>query len=259
MSTPDKMVNFRRREFRGSRLRCLLLTHQQGSKVAEFLNDLVVPDATVDVNDVWTPRGFCEAEEAKLGKSTAFLSEGDRAAITDWWLAQPGGANTPNWDLVSTCRVAGKPGLILIEAKAHEGELGDDRCGATNKANAQRIKEALEEANQRWNALFPGFNLSADTHYQLSNRFAFAWKVAQMGTPVMLVFLGFLDAHEMQPSYRLLRSPEQWRACVLTRSAGTVPAEAWDRTFDVHGTPLTVLIRSARIEIVATAAGGESR
>ena len=253
------MKNLRRREFRGSRLRCLLLTHQQEAAVADFLNALVGPHATVEASGIWMPRGFCEAEEAKLGESLPFLSGRDRAAITDWWLARPGRANTPNWDLVSQCRVGEKPGLILIEAKAHEGELGDDRCGATNKANAQRIKEALVEANERLNALLPGFNLSADTHYQLSNRFAFAWKVAQMGTPVVLIFLGFLDAHEMELPYRLLRSLEQWRECVLSKSKETVPAGAWDRTFDVQGTLLTVLIRSARIEIVAAAADGEIR
>ena len=201
------------------------------------------------------PQGFCGAEEAKLGESPTFLSESDRAAITDWWLARPGKANTPNWDLVSECRVGEKPGLILIEAKAHEGELGGDCCGATNKANAHRIKEALAEANRGWNALLPGFNLSADAHYQLSNRFAFAWKVAQMGTPVVLIFLGFLDAHEMKLPYRLLRSPEQWRECVLSKSKETVPAKVWDRTFDVHGTSLTVLIRSARVVIVAGVPG----
>jgi hypothetical protein len=35
-------------------------------------------------------------------------------------------ANTPNWDLVSGCQIGNRQGLILVEAKAHEGELADD-------------------------------------------------------------------------------------------------------------------------------------
>jgi hypothetical protein len=255
MRQAERIIAFREREFRGSRSRCLLLTHREQPEVAKFLSDLAAPHALVEVNDGWAPRGLRGPDEAKLGESPEFLSESDRVALTEWWLAKRGRANTPNWDVVSRCRIDGKLGLILIEAKAHEGELGKDRCEATNESNLDRIKSALAEANAEWNALHPGFSLSADSNYQLSNRFAFAWKVAQMGTPVVLIYLGFLNAHEMKPPYRVFRTPEHWRDCVLSGSAGTVPAAAWDRTFDVNGTSLTVLIRSAQVEIMATAHG----
>ncbi len=106
----------------------------------------------------------------------------------------------------------------------------------------------------------PGFALSATSRYQLSNRFAFAWKLAKMGKPVVLVYLGFLNAHEMGDGTRvLLRDQVQWCRCVLARSEGTIPRGAWDRTFDVDGTPLTVLIRSAAVEIEArSASDGET-
>jgi len=100
--------------------------------------------------------------------------------------------------------------------------------------------------------MMPGFNLMANSHYQLSNRFAFAWKLATMKIPVILVYLGFLDADEM--SGRKLRDHAQWRKCVVDRSKGVIPAEAWDRTFDIDGTPLTVLIRSAKVRIEASLA-----
>src|SRR6266849_4594390 len=38
-----------------------------------------------------------------------------------WFISE---APTPNWDLVVACDFVGKPGLALIEAKAHEGGLG---------------------------------------------------------------------------------------------------------------------------------------
>jgi hypothetical protein len=70
--------------------------------------------------------------------------------------------------------------------------------------NSGQIENALIEATVAWNALGSGFALSANSHYQLSNRFAFAWKVAKMGTPVVLLYLGFLDAQEMVEGSRTL-------------------------------------------------------
>ena len=259
MTRAERTITFRERDFKGSRLRCLLLTSEAPTKVAAFLDSLVAPHALVTTEDHWAPRGFIEADEAKLGETPGFLPEADRAVLTRWWLAQPGRANTPNWDLVSTCRINGRPGLILVEAKAHEGELSDDVCGATHPENRQQIDNALAEAEVAWNTLASGATLSANSHYQLSNRFAFAWKVAKMGVPVVLLYLGFIDAHEMEEDGRtLLRDHAQWRRCFLARSNGTIPEDAWDRTFDVDGTPLTTLIGSAIVSIDPRSAGNRA-
>jgi hypothetical protein len=217
--------------------------------VAEFLSALVSPRGEIKAGMKWAPRGFLEPDEAKLGETAGFLSDEDRLTLTQWWLAKPGRANTPNWDLVSECLIGNRSGLILVEAKAHEGELNHDSCGAV-KENEVSIKAALAQATVAWNQLLPGFALSADSHYQLSNRFAFAWKVAELGTPVVLVYLGFLNAHEMN-GCRLLVSDGQWRSCVMKKSAGLVPEDVWEKTFDVNGTPLTILIRSALVGITA--------
>lgn len=252
MTPTERSIKFREREFKGSRLRCLLLTTDKAGSVADFLNLLVAPHATVTAQDHWAPRGLREPGEARLGETSGFLNEADRDNLTRWWLAEPARANTPNWDLVSTCRINDRSGLILVEAKAHEGEFADDRCGATNASNLKQIESALSEATMAWNGLTPGFALSAASHYQLSNRFAFAWKLADMRVPVVLVYLGFLQALEMQHDNRiLLSSAAQWRDRVLAESAGTVPSAAWGQTFDVKGTPLTVLIRSAVVGIDA--------
>ena len=263
MTRAERTITFREREFKGSRYRCLLLTSDTPAKVSTFLTSLVAPHATVTPKDHWAPRGFLNPDEAKLGETPGFLPEADREAVTRWWLAKPGRANTPNWDMVSTCQINNRQGLILIEAKAHEGEFADDRCGATNRQNFQQIENALGEATVAWNSLTTGFALSADSHYQLSNRFAFAWKLAKMRIPVVLVYLGFLDAYEMENRSRvLLRNDAQWRHCVMAGSKGTIPEAAWDRRFavaggdDVEGTPLTVPIRSAVVGIEARSTSG---
>ena len=210
-------VTFREREFKGSRLRCLLLTSQTHERAAEFISSLVAGHASVTPHDRWAPCGFIQPEEAKLGETPGFILNAEkREALTSWWLAIPGRANTPNWDIVSTCTVNNKPGLILVEAKAHEGEFAEDCCEASNPQNMAQIGQALAEASNAWNQLTPGFSFNANAHYQLSNRFAFAWKLAAMGIPVVLVYLGFLNAEEMGVRGRvLLANHEHWRNRVV--------------------------------------------
>src|SRR5207342_2320611 len=103
-----------------------------------------------------------------------------RVALTTWWLKVPQHANTPNWDLVSTCRMDGRRGLVLVEAKAHAGEMHNSGKPHGHPENDDAIAAAIAEANS---ALGPatGWNLSHETNYQLCNRVAWAWKVASLG------------------------------------------------------------------------------
>ncbi len=112
MTRVERTIEFREREFKGSRLRCLLLTTQEAAKIAEFFASLVTPHASVPPDAHWAPRGFIEPDEAKLGETPGFLTEADRDVLTRWWLAKSERANTPNWDLVSTCQTGGRSGLM---------------------------------------------------------------------------------------------------------------------------------------------------
>lgn len=253
MKQAEDSITFKRRDFKGSRLRCLMLTSLPERRFAETLSEIVAPHAGVAPHHLHAPRGFLHPDEAKLGETPGFLSDLQRNELTGWWLEETRNANTPNWDLVSQCCIGDQDGLILVEAKSHEGEFHtkSDMCGA-KEPNARKIREAIREATQDLDRLSPGFALSSDSHYQLSNRFAFAWTLAKMGIPSVLVYLGFLDAHEMKDGRRkLLESHDQWRNCVLRKSEGRIPKEAWDRTFDVDGVPVTILVRSAYVGIQA--------
>ena len=128
-----------------------------------------------------------------------------RTKLRDWWLAHPNGANTPNWDIALCCKIDGKHGLILVEAKSHDRELSEkgkaDREDATanSRENHKRIGEAIGEAQQdlaRLNCM-PGIAISHERAYQLANRIAFAWKLATMGIPTVLIYLGFIDDKEI--------------------------------------------------------------
>jgi hypothetical protein len=82
----------------------------------------------------------------------------------------------------------------LLEAKAHAGELSpNDCCCAANKDNRKRINQVIEEASKNFGNRW---SLTAAERYQLSNRFAWASKIAALGKPVILVYLGFLNAYE---------------------------------------------------------------
>jgi hypothetical protein len=114
-----------------------------------------------------------------------------------WWVI--GRGNRPTWDLLCHVLIGKKPGLLLVEAKAHEGELiwaGKPLAPTAKRAskeNHNRIAGCISEANSALNKLCQGFfNLGLDSHYQLANRVAYAWKLASLGLPVVLMYLGFV-------------------------------------------------------------------
>jgi hypothetical protein len=244
MPMPSRSVTLRERDLAGSRLRCLLLTHQPAEATVRVLTALAEPVATVRAEDFWMPRGPLAPAEAKLGDAAGLLSAVVRDALTRWWLAVPTRANTPNWDLASTCMVAGRPGLLLVEAKAHAAELSSAGKPAGNEANDRSIRAAIQQASAGLNGVLPGWSLTAESHYQLANRFAWAWKLASLGVPVVLVYLGCLHAEDMARRGEPFRSAEQWDAEVRRHAQGIVPAGAWGRALDIGGVPLYALIRA---------------
>ena len=165
------------REFRGSRLRCLMLSSLSEVHVARSLSELVWPHALVRPSDFWRPRGFLDPKEPELCDTNAFLVPDICDEVLNWWLAGRKSARTPVWDIAATCVVPGhdQRGVVLVEAKAHCEELseGGKALGAnTNMKNHVRIGDAIQEANIGLDSVLTGWNLARDSRYQLSNRFA---------------------------------------------------------------------------------------
>jgi hypothetical protein len=244
------LAAFPKRERRGSRARCILLTDGPREAVAESLARLAEPFATVDAEaDRWLPRGFGAPGEARLGESTPLLSADQQRILTGWWLAVAGRANTPNWDLAATCTMDGRRGLILVEAKAHYRELKAAGDGVRRLENVVRIQAAISEANDGLHQCGGQWHLSCDSHYQLANRFAWCWKLVSLGVPVVLVYLGFLQAAEMSDQGSLFDSHEDWEAAVRAHSRGVLPEGVWGNVHSVGGTALVPLIRSMRLDL----------
>lgn len=240
---------------RGSKPRCHLLTEGSPEIVAARLTALGAPFATVEPTDEWMPLGFEDPTEAELDKAERLLSAKHRRELAEWWLpADRCGARTPNFDIASTCTVSGYRGLLLVEAKAHDQELKKEAAGRQlpedaseeRKASHPTIGTAIAVARTGLAAATGlGWQISRDSHYQISNRFAWCWRLTELGIPVVLVYLGFLAANEMADKGRPLTDAKDWSDLVLAHGEGVVPAEVWGRSWTVNGVAFAPLIASA--------------
>ena len=223
------------------------------------------PDVVVSPNDRWLPYGKPlkrtdgewdkePANEAQIGnprKPNNLVQPEIHRALTDWWLAvRRGSMTTPCWDIASTCTIQGKSGLLLVEAKAYANELDSEGKSLKRKAsqgsreNHEQIGRAIVEASDGL-ALATGrsWGLSRDYHYQLSNRFAWSWKLASFGVPVVLLYLGFLNAQDMAGDGPLFRSEADWAHTLKEHSRGIVDETCWSGWLNVAGTPFIALIK----------------
>lgn len=149
-------------------------------------------------------RSPCQDDDYAEYYDKAFLDRLDVGELTmsldEFWPK-----SGPRWDGLART-TDGK--LILIEAKAHIGEIVDYRSKASPDA-LRRIKERLDEAKS-------AFRASKDScwHtplYQMANRLAHLYYLAGInGKDAYLVFIDFANAPDVpEPA-----SPEEWRGAV---------------------------------------------
>ena len=248
------MKNLVPSRLRGSLLRCLLLMGQPADSVAAQLTDLVhLPNVVISHNDYWMPRGLTDYKETTLIERGLFLPPDKRQKLRNWWLEKPRGARVPNWDIASTSTIEGVKGLLLVEAKAHDKELseaGKSKPTSDNSwLNHEQIQRAIEEANSGLNRITAGWALSRDSHYQISNRFSWTWKLATLGVPTVLVYLGFLNATEMLDQGQPFDSSEAWQTRMRNHAKGIVPQDIWEKRLEIDSIPVWFLIRSMKLKL----------
>lgn len=248
---------------KGSKPRCHWLTHGTDEEVAERLTNLIAPWGTVASSDSWMPEGFSNIEEAQLHNAPALIDTIRGKKLQDWWLTvSTERSKTPNFDIASTCTIKGKPGLILVEAKAHTKELKNEETGknmrspvtANSRRNHVRIDWCIKDANLALSADtgFP-WALSRDWNYQMSNRFTWSWKLTEMGFPVILVYLAFLNAREMKQDNSQLPFAEhsEWAELVKSHSESLFPQAVWRNEWVLNHQRFIPLIRSMDIPVDA--------
>lgn len=177
--------------------------------------------AKVSLYDNWIPKSLHLHKEAELKDFLKFNFNSQIANdIVKWWLFK--NATTPNWDLISTCTINGKKGLVLVEAKAHWDELDKESIGKILKSDASenskknhlKIGEAINQANSYIKKNYPAINISRDNCYQFSNRIAHSWWLANQGIPVVLIYLGFLNCMDINYNGRkLFKTDNDWQNC----------------------------------------------
>ena len=244
---------------RGSRPRCVLMVEGSQEEVASRLTRLVkLPDVIVSPGDRWMPYGkpawedglwdLQRSSEVILNRPNDLVSPCIQRQLQTWWLAVPRRANAPNWDIASTCNIKGEPGLLLIEAKAHGKELsatGKSHATTSNgRKNHDRIGLAITEAAAEFQvSTAKRWDISRDHHYQLSNRFAWSWKLASLGIPVVLLYLGFLNAQDMTNDGPLFQSEAEWTHALKDHCRGAVDEACWGEWVYFAGVPFIALIR----------------
>lgn len=201
---------------KGSKKRILDLIESDNliNKLNEKLSHLnVTIDSETDLH-------FPNKNVKNESQLTTFLkkSHGENLSneLRAWWLANSNKGKLPTWDFISTCKINESKGLILVEAKAHASEL--IKFGKTLNKNASEgstknhecIEKAINAANSALKKENKDINISVDSCYQLSNRIAFSWWLAEQGIPVVLVYLGFLDVKDMEEKHKIFTNANDW-------------------------------------------------
>ena len=249
----DLLQSLKPKERRGSKPRCHLLTHGSPEQVSAKLTQLIATWGKVTSYDRWMPQGFVRTEEAQFGRVDSLLDPAIGDRLINWWLAVPEVGRVPHWDIASTCTIEGRSGLLLVEAKAHDQELIREEAGkkrekiesADSLRNRAQIGSCMHHANVSLSTETKlSWSLSIEHHYQMSNRFAWAWKLTELGIPVILVYLGFLNAEDMSDQGVPFAEHASWENLVESQSATLFPGNVWNNRWLLHGQPLVPLIKS---------------
>ncbi len=203
------------------------------------------------------PRGYRSPDEARLETfgPEALPNPETWSRLRTWWLVHERGANTPNWDIAASCEIEGRAGLILVEAKGNVPELSvtgkpvDAEASAASSENHQRIGLAINEACAALQRISASTAINRDSHYQLSNRVAFAWKLASLGVPTVLAYVGFLGDDGIADVGPPFKDAAHWEAVFARYAHSVVPRELFEPRIEcgTAPTPMWLLVRSRQV------------
>ncbi|NCS94601.1 MAG: hypothetical protein GW761_12455 [Leptospira sp.] len=235
-------------EYKGSRAAMLDLIGNENFKnqLIEIINQ---DNVQFSDKELFIPKSKEDVKEAELKdflKDTEWTYLGD--GIKKWWLEIfiPN-VRTPNWDFISTCTINGQKGLLLVEAKAHSSEVNPkDKCTSENEANINKIENAINEAKDEINKVLSNssISISKDSCYQLSNRIAHAWWLANQGIPVVLLYLGFLNRSEMTGNGTIFMEDSDWQTCFKDYAANVGVDNLIDKEINTGKSQFKLICRS---------------
>ena len=117
---------------------------------------------------------------------------------------------------------------VIFQRQAHGEELNKEQTGRKNieppvsidaRRNHVRIGSCIDDASLALSGeTHLPWALSRDWNYQMSNRFAWSWKLTELGFPVVLIYLGFLKAEEMRDKGKPFANHLEWERLVKAHS-----------------------------------------
>ncbi len=240
--------------YRGSRKHILDWTAR--ASFLDDLKDVLYPlPITTSADSKFMPQGYKDPNEARLESfGPAWLPKSDAWPILKkWWLKHQTGANTPNWDVAVGCRIEDRPGLVLVEAKANWPELSvagkpqNPEGSLNSRDNHMHIETAIDEACKGWRVIDDKVSITIVSHYQLSNRLAFTWKLAMLGFPVVLLYLGFTGDEGIRDVGEPFADDDDWQRAFIQYSRAIVPPDLFNRRIELGHSPVWLLSRSMPI------------
>ncbi|MDD2230208.1 MAG: hypothetical protein PHY48_12425 [Candidatus Cloacimonetes bacterium] len=245
------------KELKGSRLRCSMLSRMSPEirqvKLQEIVWKTGVSDFILEFEEEckYYPQDDVGIGEYRFSDKNGLVEETLRKKLIKWWLDIDIDTNrqTPNWDFACDAIINGKKGLILVEAKSYKEELiHHDPWTVKSEHSKQAISSAITDANDNLNRIYEGFSLNWDSYYQLSNRFAWSWKLASEGIPVVLIYLGFLNCEEMNSNSRsILRTKEDWSILFRDDLNHVIPYSIWNKPINVGNASFFPIIATGQL------------
>jgi hypothetical protein len=202
------------------------------------------------------PKSYDDCRESTLtNKKDSFLTRCQAQCVRDWWLFHKRGSKLPTWDLVIQAEDINKhPALVLVEAKARISELRSDGKKSSKRSqpeaqkrsddNDERIGKAISEAMSFLKHQNPKIHLCKYENYQFCNRIAFSWKLASMGIPVVLVYLGFLGDTGFTDR---IFTKERWTQSVREKTEKNFPFELWAEEIRCGAGSFWFLVESKKV------------
>jgi hypothetical protein len=149
--------------------------------------------------------------------------------------------------------VENRPGVILVEAKANVPELSgagkarEKNASIRSQENHEQISFAISEARTQLQSALPGLRIDRDDHYQLSNRLAFSWKLASLGIPAVLIYLGFIGDSGIRDVGAPFDDDDHWQTTFAQHLKHVCPSPLLDVRVDTGNAAFWVIARSRRI------------
>jgi hypothetical protein len=105
----------------------------------------------------------------------------------------------------------------------------------------------IDHARAELDRVAPGILIARDTHYQLSNRVAVAWKLASLGVPVVLIYLGFTGDEGIRDAGEPFKDEPHWIKVMDEYMKPVLPTGFTDRDIPCGKAAFRMIVRARKV------------